>query len=153
MTFKQHYKESLEIDSAGVYEDGKKIADIEIDEMPNVTKGDVIGYFADEEEDYAPGQHDPVVKFLTNLKLPKTFTYVWLQFIKLAPSQRGKGKGSEIINTLAMNYPPGTLIALSAEEVSTGKTASNLDMVKKFYKQNGFTLIKSQDKVFGFRVV
>jgi hypothetical protein len=87
------------------------------------------------------------------LKLPKTFTYVWIQFIKLLSNQRGKGKGSEILNTLAMNYPPGTLLALSAEEVSGGKTGSSLQMLKKFYKQNGFHLIKSRDKVFGFRVV
>ncbi len=147
--FKQFFKESLEIDSSGVYEGGKKIADLELDEVENVTKKEVLSYFGSEEED----SHDPAISYIKSLKLPKTFMYVWIQFIKLLPQQRGKGKGSEILNTLAMNYPPGTLLALSAEEVSSGKTASSLDMVKKFYKQNGFTLIRSQDKVFGFRVV
>ncbi len=149
MTFKDYYKESLEIEASGVYEDNIKIADIEIDEMPGVTKEDVIGYFVDEEDKRA--DKDPVVRYIRSLKLPKKFTYVWLQFIKLLPGQRGKGKGSQIINTLALQYPPGTMIALSAEEISGGK--SSLEMVKKFYKQNGFTLIRSRDKVFGFRVV
>jgi len=149
VTFKEYYNESLEIDSTGVYEDGIKIADIEIDEMPNVTKDEVISYFEDEDN----FKNDPATRYLRGLKLPKTFMYVWIQFIKLLPKRRGQGKGSEIINTLAMQYPPGTLLALSAEEVSGGKTASSLDMLKKFYKQNGFTLIKSRDKVFGFRVV
>jgi len=149
MTFKDYYKESLEIEASGVYEDEVKIADIEIDEMPGVTKEDVIGYFVDEEDNNT--DKDPVVKYIRSLKLPKKFTYVWLQFIKLLPKQRGKGKGSQIINTLALQYPPGTMIALSAEEISGGK--SSLEMVKKFYKQNGFTLIRSRDKVFGFRVV
>jgi len=149
MTFRDYYKESLEIEASGVYEDSIKIADIEIDEMPGVTKEDVIGYFVDEEDNSS--EKDPVVKYIRSLKLPKKFTYVWLQFIKLLPKQRGKGKGSEIINTLALQYPPGTMIALSAEEISGGK--SSLEMVKKFYKQNGFTLIRSRDKVFGFRVV
>jgi len=148
-SFEQLVNESLEIDSSGVYEDDVKIADLEIDEMPNVTKQEVMSYF---EEDRS-SQTDPVLKYISSLKLPKTFIYVWIQFIKLSPKQRGKGKGSEIINTLAMNYPPGTLMALSAEEVSTGKTASSLALVKKFYKQNGFTLVHSQGKVFGFRVV
>jgi GNAT superfamily N-acetyltransferase len=149
MTFKDYYKESLEIEASGVYEDDIKIADIEIDEMPGVTKEDVIGYFVDEEDKRA--DKDPVVRYIRSLKLPKKFTYVWLQFIKLLPGQRGKGKGSQIINTLALQYPPGTMLALSAEEISGGK--SSLEMVKKFYKQNGFTLIRSRDKVFGFRVV
>jgi hypothetical protein len=149
MTFRDYYKESLEIEASGVYENDIKIADIEIDEMPGVTKEEVIGYFVDEEDDNP--EKDPVIKYIKSLKLPKKFTYVWLQFIKLLPGQRGKGKGSEIINTLALQYPPGTVIALSAEEISGGK--SSLEMVKKFYKQNGFTLIRSRDKVFGFRVV
>jgi len=149
MTFKDYYKESLEIEASGVYEDDVKIADIEIDEMSGVTKEDVIGYFVDEEDKRA--DKDPVVRYIRSLKLPKKFTYVWLQFIKLLPKQRGKGKGSEIINTLALQYPPGTMIALSAEEISGGK--SSLEMVKRFYKQNGFTLIRSKDKVFGFRIV
>jgi GNAT superfamily N-acetyltransferase len=149
MTFRDYYKESLKIEASGVYEDSIKIADIEIDEMPGVTKEDVIGYFVDEENNNT--DKDPVVKYIRSLKLPKKFTYVWLQFIKLLPKQRGKGKGSQIINTLALQYPPGTMIALSAEEISGGK--SSLEMVKKFYKQNGFTLIRSKDKVFGFRIV
>lgn len=141
--------ESLEIDSSGVYENNKKIAELEVDEAPSVTKEEVIDYFSDEEN----SDKDPAVKYIKSLKLPKTFMYVWIQFIKLLPSQRGKGKGSEILNTIAMQYPPGTLIALSAEEVSGGKRGSSLDKLKKFYKQNGFTLIRSRDKVFGFRVV
>ena len=148
-SFEELVKESLEIDSSGVYEDDVKIADLEIDEMPNVTKEEVISYFEDERDP----ERDPAIRYIRSLKLPKTFMYVWIQFIKLLPKQRGQGKGSEIINTIAMQYPPGTLMALSAEEVSTGKTASSLDKVKKFYKQNGFTLVRSQGKVFGFRVL
>lgn len=140
--------ESLEFDLAGqrVLDNGKKIADYEVDVVQNVTKEEVMDYFQTDTK-------DPVIKYLKQLKLPKRFTYVWIQFIKLLPRLRGQGKGSEIINSLALSYPPGTLLALSAEEVSTGKTASSLEKLKKFYKQNGFTLIKSQDKVFGFRVV
>lgn len=149
ISFRKFFKESLEIDSSGVYEGGKKIADLELDEVENVTKKEVLSYFGSEDGD----SHDPAISYIKSLKLPKTFMYVWIQFIKLLPQQRGKGKGSEILNTLAMNYPPGTLLALSAEEVSSGKTASSLDMIKKFYKQNGFTLVRSQGKVFGFRVV
>lgn len=149
-TFKQHFEESLEIDSQGVYEDDVKIADIEIDEAPHVTKKEVISYFIHDEKDV---KDNSVIKYLLSLKLPKTFMYVWLQYIKLLPTRRGQGKGSEIINTIAMQYPPGTLIALSAEEITGGKTASSLAMLKKFYKQNGFKLIRSQGKVFGFRVV
>lgn len=52
-----------------------------------------------------------------------------------------------------MNYPPGTLMALSAEEVSSGKTASSLSDLKRFYQQNGFTMVRSNGKTFGFRVV
>lgn len=148
-SFEELVKESLEIDSSGVYEDDVKIADLEIDEMPEVTKEEVMSYFEDERDP----KTDPVMKYIKSLKLPKKFLYVWLQYIKLIPTRRGQGKGSEIINTLAMRYPPGTLMALSAEEVSTGKTASSLDKVKKFYKQNGFTLVRSDDKVFGFRVI
>ena len=148
-SFEELVKESLEIDSSGVYEDDVKIADLDIDEMPNVTKEEVISYFEDERDT----ETDPATRYIRSLKLPKTFMYVWIQFIKLLPKQRGKGKGSEIINTIAMQYPPGTLLALSAEEVSTGKSASSLELVKKFYKQNGFTLVRSQGKVFGFRVV
>lgn len=148
-SFEQIVNESLEFDSSGAYEDGNKIADLEIDEMENVSKEEVISYFEDERD----SERDPVIRYIRSLKLPKTFLYVWIQFIKILPKQRGQGKGSEIINTLAMQYPPGTLMALSAEEVSTGKTASSLDMVKKFYKQNGFTLVRSQGKVFGFRVI
>ena len=148
-SFEELVKESLEIDSSGVYEDDVKIADLDIDEMPNVTKEEVISYFEDERD----SERDPAIRYIKSLKLPKKFLYVWIQFIKILPKQRGQGKGSEIINTLAMQYPPGTLMALSAEEVSTGKTASSLDMVKKFYKQNGFTLVRSQGKVFGFRLL
>jgi hypothetical protein len=146
--FKEFYKESLEIDSSGVYEHGNKIAELEIDEMPHVTKQQVMSYFADESNT----GHDPAMAYINSLELPKTFMYVWIQFIKLLPKQRGQGKGSEIINTLALQYPPGTLMALSAEEVSTGKMSSSLHKVKKFYKQNGFTLVRSAGKVFGFRV-
>ena len=148
-SFEELFKESLEIDSSGVYEDDVKIADLDIDEMPNITKEEVISYFEDERD----SQKDPAIRYIKSLKLPKKFLYVWIQLIKILPKQRGKGKGSEIINTLVMQYPPGTLMALSAEEVSTGKTASSLDMVKKFYKQNGFTLVRSQGKVFGFRLL
>lgn len=143
--------ESLEFDKAGqrILDDGKKIADFEIDEMLNVTKDQVIDYFVDDETNL----NDPAVRYLKTLKLPKTFMYVWIQFIKVLPQQRGQGRGSEIINTLAMNYPPGTLMALSAEEVSSGKTASSLADLKRFYQQNGFTMVRSQGKTFGFRVV
>jgi GNAT superfamily N-acetyltransferase len=150
MNFKEFYQESLEIDSTGVYDDGVKIADIEVDEMPGVTKEEVIGYFVDEGEDE---NKDPAARYIRSLKLPKKFMYVWIQFIKLLPRQRGQGKGSQILNTLALQYPPGTIMALSAEEVSGGKTASSLEMLKRFYKQNGFTLIRSRGKVFGFRVL
>lgn len=144
----QQIHESLTFDKPGqrVLDNGKKIADYEVDVVENVTKEEVMDYFQTDTK-------DPVIKYLKQLKLPKKFTYVWIQFIKLLPKQRGQGKGSEIINNLALSYPPGTLLALSAEEVSTGKTASSLEKLKKFYKQNGFTLIKSQNKVFGFRVV
>lgn len=140
--------ESLEFDPAGqrVLDDGKKIADYEVDVVENVTKENVMEYFEN-------AYNDPAVKYIRKLKLPKRFTYVWIQFIKLLPKHRGQGRGSEIINHLALSYPPGTLIALSAEEVSSGKSASSLGMLKRFYKQNGFTLIKSQGKTFGFRVV
>lgn len=140
--------ESLQFDAAGqrVLDDGKKIADYEVDVIQNVDKEEVMDYFQ-------TNSRDPVIKYLKQLKLPKKFTYVWIQFIKLLPKQRGQGRGSEIINSLALSYPPGTLMALSAEQVSSGKTASSLDKLKRFYKQNGFTLIKSQGKVFGFRVV
>lgn len=140
--------ESLEFDPAGqqVLDGGKKIADYEVDVVENATKEDIMEYFEN-------AYNDPAVKYIRKLKLPKRFTYVWIQFIKLLPRLRGQGKGSEIINHLALSYPPGTLMALSAEEVSSGKTASSLGMLKRFYKQNGFTLIKSQGKTFGFRVV
>lgn len=140
--------ESLQFDAAGqrVLDDGKKIADYEVDEVKNVTKQEVMDYFQTDSK-------DPVIKYLKQLKLAKKFTYVWIQFIKLLPHHRGHGRGSEIMNHLALSYPPGTLMALSAEEVSSGKTASSLAMLKRFYKQNGFTLIKSQGKTFGFRVV
>ena len=143
--------ESLEFDKMGqrILDDGKKIADFEIDEMPDVTRDEVIGYFVDDESNLK----DPAVRYLKTLKLPKTFMYVWIQFIKILPQQRGQGRGSEIINTLAMNYAPGTLMALSAEEVSSGKTASSLADLKRFYQQNGFTMVRSQGKTFGFRVV
>lgn len=143
-------EEALEFDSAGqrILDDGKKIADYEIDEMPNVTKEEVASYFSDD----GVTSNDPAVRYIKSLKLPKTFMYVWIQFIKVLPQQRGQGRGSEIINTLAMNYPPGTLMALSAEEISTGKTASSLSDLKRFYQQNGFTMVRSQGKTFGFRV-
>jgi GNAT superfamily N-acetyltransferase len=143
--------ESLEFDKMGqrILDDGKKIADFEIDEMPDVTRDEVISYFVDD----ASNMKDPAVRYLKTLKLPKTFMYVWIQFIKILPQQRGQGRGSEIINTLAMQYPPGTLMALSAEEVSSGKTASSLADLKQFYRQNGFTMVRSQGKTFGFRVV
>lgn len=143
--------ESLEFDKAGqrVLDSGKKIADFEIDEVPNITKDEVISYFVDDDSNLK----DPAVQYLRTLKLPKTFMYVWIQFLKILPQQRGQGRGSEIINTLAMNYPPGTLMALSAEEVSSGKTASSLSDLKRFYQQNGFTMIRSRGKTFGFRVV
>lgn len=140
--------ESLEFDPKGqrVLDNGKKIADYEVDVVKDVDKREVMDYFQTDKK-------DPVIRYIKQLKLPKKFTYVWVQFIKLLPKQRGQGRGSEIINSLALSYPPGTLMALSAEEVSSGKTASSLGMLKKFYKQNGFTLIKSKGKVFGFRVV
>lgn len=143
--------ESLEFDKMGqrILDDGKKIADFEIDEMPDVTRDEVISYFVDD----ASNMKDPAVRYLRSLKLPKTFMYVWIQFIKVLPQQRGQGRGSEIINTLAMQYPPGTLMALSAEEVSSGKTASSLADLKRFYQQNGFTMVRSQGKTFGFRVI
>lgn len=140
--------ESLQFDKLGqrVLDGGKKIADYEVDEVEDITKQQVMDYFQTD-------NRDPVIKYLKQLKLPKKFTYVWIQFIKILPKQRGQGRGSEIINHLALSYPTGTLMALSAEQVSSGKTASSLAMLKKFYKQNGFTLIKSQGKTFGFRVV
>ena len=143
-----HLLESLELDVAGqrVLQHGKKIADYEVDVVHHVTKREVMQYF----DVHAK---DPVIKYLQQLTLPKTFTYVWIQFIKLLPRHRGQGTGSEILNHLAMSYPAGTLMALSAEPVSSGKTASSLSMLKRFYKHNGFTLIKSQGKTFGFRVV
>ena len=143
-----HLLESLELDVAGqrVLQHGKKIADYEVDVVHHVTKREVMQYF----DVHAK---DPVIKYLQQLTLPKTFTYVWIQFIKLLPRHRGQGTGSEILNHLAMSYPAGTLMALSAEPVSRGKTASSLSMLKRFYKHNGFTLIKSQGKTFGFRVV
>jgi GNAT superfamily N-acetyltransferase len=149
-SFKQHFQESLQFDLPGqrVMDGKKKIADIEIDEMSGATKQEVMQYFADEDL----SNHDPVISFLKQLKLPRTFMYVWIQFIRIVPGQRGQGKGSEILNTLALQYPKGTLLALSAEEVSSGKTASSLRMLQKFYTDNGFKMIRSQGKTFGFRL-
>jgi GNAT superfamily N-acetyltransferase len=78
--------------------------------------------------------------------------YVWIQFIKLLPKCRGQGTGSQILNHLALTYPAGTLMALSIEPVSAGKTASSMAMLKQFYAHNGFDVIKSQHKTFAFRV-
>lgn len=152
VSFRRFLKESLDIDMAGqrVMEGGRKIADIVIDEVKNISKEEVISYFVEGGND----DTDPVVLFLKKLKLPKKFNYIWIQHIKVLPQQRGAGKGSQIINTLAMDNPPGTLIALTAEEISTGKTSSSIQKLKQFYSQNGFTLVKSRDNtVFGFRVV
>ena len=151
MLFNRYYNlnEAIEFSGDEVYEDGKKIAELSVDEVENVTKEEVISYFEDEE---STNERDNVIKYIRSLKLPKVFTYVWIQFLKVLPALRGQGRGSEIINTLAMHYPPGTLLALSAEEISSGKSGSSLKEVILFYKQNGFTLIKDKHgKVFGFR--
>lgn len=149
---KKKYNESLEFDFSAedVYEDGKKIADIEVDIAENINKEEVISYFTEGGRE----EKDPVVKYLKQLKLPKKFTYIWIQFLKVLPKQRGLGKGSEILNNIAMNYPPGSLMALSPQEVSGGKSASNIEQVKAFYKQNGFNVVKSSyGDYFAFRLL
>lgn len=152
MQFNRYYNlnEAIEFSGDEVYEDGKKIAELTVDEAENVTKEEVISYFEDEESN---NKRDNVIEYIHSLKLPKVFTYVWIQYLRVLPTQRGQGRGSEIINTLAMHYPPGTLLALSAEEISSGKSGSSLKEVIQFYKQNGFTMVKDKyGKVFGFRV-
>jgi hypothetical protein len=142
--------EALEFDRSReeVREDGKTIADMDFDVEENQTKEDVISYFIDMDKD------DPVIRYLKGLKLPKIFTYIWIQLLRIKPNQRGEGRGSEIINTLAMSHPPGSLMALAVGEISSGKTGSSLNKVKEFYQQNGFNLVRSKDgEYYGFRVL
>jgi hypothetical protein len=58
--------ESLEFDPAGqqILDDGKKIADYEVDVVENATKENVMEYFEN-------AYNDPAVKYIRKLKLPK----------------------------------------------------------------------------------
>ena len=140
--------ESLEIDKRRqrVLDAKKKIADLEIDEV-FIDKKELLSYFESSDP------KDQVLQYLNGLKLPKKFKYVWIQKIRVIPSLRGQGKGSEIFKTLVKSYPKGTLIALTPGEISSGKTASSLESLKSFYRQNGLTLLPSQGMLFGFKLL
>jgi hypothetical protein len=143
-------QESLEFDMPReeVREDGKKIADFDWDVAENLTISEVIDLFY-----FDDPKNDPVAKYLRSLKLPKKFTYIWIQLLRILSTQRGLGRGSEIINTLAMQHPPGTLMALSPGEISSGQNKSSHKNLMSFYKQNGFKIVKSNDGVeFAFRI-
>lgn len=129
-----------------VTENGKEIGELEFDVVKNSTKESILGYFTD----YGDiDNDDPIIKYIRSLRLPKSFTYIWIQLLKVSPKQRGKGKGSKILKALFKKYPRNVLFALSPREIAQGR--SNLENVIRFYEKNGFEIIRSKTDMFAFK--
>ena len=129
-SFKEHYDlSSLELDllNQKAYYNNSLIGNLIVYEDQNSTLKDVLKVFPSKK----------VSSYLSQLKTPPKFAYVWIDLIKVFPKQRGKGFGTAIIKKLLSLYPKGSLIALNAGESSTGSSKSSLKDLEKFYKKIG----------------
>lgn len=92
-----------------------------------------------------------VKKLFSSVRMPKNFTFIWVNKIYVKQSKRGHGFGSEILKLLEKRYPTkNTVLGLSPGIMV--KT-SNIDKLIPFYRNHGFKILESKEHYYAFKVL
>jgi GNAT superfamily N-acetyltransferase len=86
---------------------------------------------------------------LTNFKkllLPKRFTFIWVEIVKIQEHSRGRGYGSQIFDWMKATYC-NTLIGLHPKEIAADY---NINMILRFYKKQGFEISRFEYEWYSF---
>lgn len=90
-------------------------------------------------------------ELLRQVRMPKDFTFIWVDKIYVKQSKRGKGFGAKILKMLERRHPSSNLV-LGLSPGQLVKT-SNMDKLIPFYKKLGYKILSSNEHYYGFKVI
>ena len=91
------------------------------------------------------------VTMMRKIRMPKEFTFVWVDKLYVKQSKRGKGYGAKILKALERKYKNHTIVlGLSPGEMV--KT-SDIRRLIPFYESLGFKIVTSDVHHYGFKVI
>lgn len=85
------------------------------------------------------------------VRMPKEFTFIWVNKIYVKQSKRGKGFGSDILKLLEKRARQTNLVVGLSPGILV-KT-SNMNKLLPFYKNNGFKVFESKEHYYAFKVL
>ena len=85
------------------------------------------------------------------IRMPKQFTFIWINKIYVKQSKRGKGFGSKILKLMEKRHPNNNVVL----GLSPGKLVktSNVNKLIPFYRNCGFNVVESKEHYYAFKVM
>ena len=125
-----------------VLEKTKEVGYIIYDVTKESDKAHILKSFATEKK---------VIESIKKIRFPKKFTFVWVNKFYVKLHKRGKGYGSDILQTLQEKFKDQKLVI----GLSPGYLVKTTDIKRllPFYKRQGFKLISTPTHHYGFKVV
>jgi GNAT superfamily N-acetyltransferase len=94
---------------------------------------------------------DEIEDKLKTIRMPKEFTFVWINKIYVKQSKRGKGYGSKIIEAIQRKYKKNNVVL----GLSPGELVKTTDFRRllPFYKKLGFKILVTDKHYYGFKII
>ena len=86
------------------------------------------------------------IRNLVSLKLPVSFSYVWIEVLKIQEFSRGRGYGTQVFDMLKATRR-NSLLALNPHEIAANYP---LETILRFYKKQGFRVSRFDYEWYGF---
>lgn len=92
-----------------------------------------------------------IQELLRQIRMPREFTFIWVDKIYVKQSKRGKGFGAKILKLLEKRHPANNVV-LGLSPGQLVKT-SNMNKLLPFYKKLGYKILESKNHYYGFKVL
>ena len=136
-------KKKLKLERDGkITENDSQIGYVAYEVDKNYAKSKILDTFKDDDE---------VEDKLKTIRMPKEFTFIWINKIYVKQSKRGKGYGTKIIETIQRKYKNHKIVlGLSPGELVR---TTNFKRLLPFYEKLGFKILVTDKHYYGFKTI
>lgn len=125
-----------------ITEDNSQIGYVAYEVDKNYAKTRILNTFKDDDE---------IEDKLKTIRMPKEFTFVWINKIYVKQSKRGKGYGTKIIETIQRKFRKQKIVL----GLSPGELVKTTDFKRllPFYEKLGFKILVTDKHYYGFKII
>ena len=125
-----------------ITEDNSEIGYVAYEVDKKHVKNGILNTFKDDDE---------IEDKLKTIRMPKEFTFVWINKIYVKQSKRGKGYGTKIIEAIQRKYKKHTIVL----GLSPGELVKTTDFKRllPFYTKLGFKILVTDKHYYGFKII